>query len=33
MSFWRRRIERHWRRRSQRRDAQVLALVAAPSYA
>jgi hypothetical protein len=29
MSFWRRRIERHWRRRRERRDAQVLALVAA----
>jgi hypothetical protein len=28
MSFWRRRISRHWRRRRQRRDANVAALVA-----
>jgi hypothetical protein len=26
MSFWRRRIEKHWRRRSQRRDARVLVM-------
>jgi hypothetical protein len=26
MSFWRRRIERHWRRRSQRGDARVLVM-------
>jgi hypothetical protein len=24
MSFWRRRISRHWRRRNQRRDARVI---------
>jgi hypothetical protein len=29
MSFWRRRISRHWRRRRQRRDANVAALVVA----
>jgi hypothetical protein len=29
MSFWRRRIERHWRGRTQRRDARVLVLAAA----
>lgn len=28
MSFWRRRISRHWRRRRQRRDANVALLVA-----
>jgi hypothetical protein len=27
MSFWRRRISRHWRRRRQRRDANVALLV------
>jgi hypothetical protein len=29
MSFWRRRIEKHWRRRNRRLDARVLALAAA----
>jgi hypothetical protein len=27
MSFWRRRISNHWRRRRQRRDGQVAAAV------
>jgi hypothetical protein len=31
MSFWRRRIEKHWRRRTQRRDARVFELAALPA--
>jgi len=28
MSFWRRRLSRHWRRRRERRDARVVTLLA-----
>jgi hypothetical protein len=31
MSFWRRRLSRHWRRRRQRRDAAPTTLIVAVS--
>jgi hypothetical protein len=33
MSFWRRRVSRYWRRRRERRDAQVATILAKPVYA
>jgi hypothetical protein len=33
MSFWRRRVSRYWRRRRERRDAQVATLQPNPGYA
>jgi len=30
MSFWRRRLSRHWRRRRERRDARVATLLRTP---